>query len=234
MSDKGVSYYLTGTQKDIINIPHWDPEVDEKELEITKSLAPVFEMGQTCEFCVNQITKKRKKDHDCIFEKGSYHPMRVYTREKLIRIFNDKKMGINCERATFNCCIQISKSKSDNVNWKCKEFKERYKNKALSVIFNLTNKKNPKLLQKIMNGEVKPIQVPFMSFREMFPEKWEGLYGGMYTVIIKPMDDVKDSILTCGKCKLNKVHYYQLQTRSADEPMTTFCTCTNCGNRWKF
>lgn len=39
---------------------------------------------------------------------------------------------------------------------------------------------------------------------------------------------------TCGKCKQKKVSYYQMQTRSADEPLTTFCTCENCGNRWKF
>jgi transcription elongation factor S-II len=26
----------------------------------------------------------------------------------------------------------------------------------------------------------------------------------------------------------------QMQTRSADEPMTTFVTCVNCGNKWKF
>jgi len=37
----------------------------------------------------------------------------------------------------------------------------------------------------------------------------------------------------CGKCKQRKCKYYQLQTRSADEPMTTFVTCVNCGNRWK-
>jgi DNA-directed RNA polymerase subunit M/transcription elongation factor TFIIS len=36
----------------------------------------------------------------------------------------------------------------------------------------------------------------------------------------------------CGKCKSRKCSYYQLQTRSADEPMTTFVTCTNCNNRW--
>ena len=38
----------------------------------------------------------------------------------------------------------------------------------------------------------------------------------------------------CGKCKQKRVSYSQAQTRSADEPMTTFCECQNCGNRWKF
>ena len=37
----------------------------------------------------------------------------------------------------------------------------------------------------------------------------------------------------CGKCKSKKCTYYQLQTRSADEPMTTFVTCLDCGNRFK-
>ena len=40
--------------------------------------------------------------------------------------------------------------------------------------------------------------------------------------------------MQCGKCKEEKVHYTQAQTRSADELMTTFCECQNCGNRWKF
>lgn len=40
--------------------------------------------------------------------------------------------------------------------------------------------------------------------------------------------------MQCGKCKFMKVAYSQAQTRSADEPMTTFCECMNCGNRWKF
>ena len=38
----------------------------------------------------------------------------------------------------------------------------------------------------------------------------------------------------CGKCRQRKCTYYQMQTRSADEPMTTFVTCINCNNRWKF
>lgn len=30
-----------------------------------------------------------------------------------------------------------------------------------------------------------------------------------------------------------KCSYYQMQTRSADEPMTTFVRCVACGNRWR-
>ena len=38
----------------------------------------------------------------------------------------------------------------------------------------------------------------------------------------------------CGKCKQRKCTYFQMQTRSADEPMTTFVQCVNCNNRWRF
>ena len=41
-------------------------------------------------------------------------------------------------------------------------------------------------------------------------------------------------MFTCGRCKQKKCTYSQLQTRSCDEPMTTFVTCTVCGNIWKF
>ena len=37
----------------------------------------------------------------------------------------------------------------------------------------------------------------------------------------------------CRKCGSRKCSYYELQTRSADEPMTQFFTCLDCKNRWK-
>ena len=42
------------------------------------------------------------------------------------------------------------------------------------------------------------------------------------------------SMFKCNKCKLNNCTYFQMQTRSADEPMTTFVSCLNCENRWRF
>ena len=37
----------------------------------------------------------------------------------------------------------------------------------------------------------------------------------------------------CRKCGSRKCSYYEMQTRSADEPMTQFFTCLDCANRWK-
>ncbi|XP_054159424.1 DNA-directed RNA polymerase III subunit RPC10-like [Oppia nitens] len=37
----------------------------------------------------------------------------------------------------------------------------------------------------------------------------------------------------CPKCEHTRAYFMQLQTRSADEPMTTFYRCCSCGHRWK-
>ena len=42
-----------------------------------------------------------------------------------------------------------------------------------------------------------------------------------------------DSMTACRRCKELKVDYFQMQTRSADEPMTVFYNCKACGYRWK-
>ena len=46
-------------------------------------------------------------------------------------------------------------------------------------------------------------------------------------------DLLQASLFTCGRCKSVKTTSTQKQTRSADEPMTVFVLCLNCGKRWK-
>jgi transcription elongation factor S-II len=54
----------------------------------------------------------------------------------------------------------------------------------------------------------------------------------METARLKQDEDYT-GMFQCGKCKSKKTTYYQMQTRSADEPMTTYVTCLGCNNRWK-
>lgn len=50
----------------------------------------------------------------------------------------------------------------------------------------------------------------------------------------KDEDDDEESNIKCGKCKNNKKFaIFSRQIRSADEPMTLFVTCSQCGNHWR-
>jgi len=57
----------------------------------------------------------------------------------------------------------------------------------------------------------------------------------------KQVDDVLGGVdmhadttaATCEKCEHGRAYFYQLQTRSADEPMTIFYRCVNCAYQWR-
>jgi len=75
-----------------------------------------------------------------------------------------------------------------------------------------------------------------MTHHELLPEKWSLLIEAKskrdknkFEVNMSAATDV----FTCRKCKGNQCTYYQMQTRSADEPMATFVTCLECSTRWK-
>ena len=51
--------------------------------------------------------------------------------------------------------------------------------------------------------------------------------------IVNP-PNVQEGVYECSKCKSKKTYLFQLQTRSGDEGFTTYVTCVNCGNKWKF
>lgn len=45
--------------------------------------------------------------------------------------------------------------------------------------------------------------------------------------------NVPETDATCPHCHNKRAYYMQLQTRSADEPMTVFYKCTACKEQWK-
>ena len=87
-----------------------------------------------------------------------------------------------------------------------------------------------------MSDTLKAKTLAFMTHQELNPDKWKKLIETKMKrdkIIYDTKIAASTDTFTCGKCKSNECTYYQMQTRSADEPMTTFVTCINCGNRWK-
>ena len=118
------------------------------------------------------------------------------------------------------------------------ETQEAYKSKVRSLFQNLKNKANPSLRVCVLEGEITPERFVVMTHEDLKSaeqkakdEKYEkeNEKGRQRP---KPAKAISLTF-ECGKCKQKKVTYSQAQTRSADEPMTTFCECTVCGNVWK-
>ncbi|XP_023954752.1 transcription elongation factor S-II [Bicyclus anynana] len=122
------------------------------------------------------------------------------------------------------------------------EFKNtdmRYKNRVRSRVANLKDPKNPTLRTNFLNGVISASRLAKMTPEEMASDEMKNLREKF---IKEAIDDAqlatvqgtKTEMLKCGKCKKKNCTYNQLQTRSSDEPMTTFVLCNECGNRWKF
>ena len=54
---------------------------------------------------------------------------------------------------------------------------------------------------------------------------------GIDAAQLATVQGTKTDLLKCGKCGKRNCTDNQIQTRSADEPMTTFVLCNECGNR---
>jgi transcription elongation factor S-II len=113
-----------------------------------------------------------------------------------------------------------------------------YRAKLRSLFQNLKNLSNRELGPRVMSGEITAAQFVVMSHEELKSaerrKEDEKLHAENMKKAQVPMAEKSISdALRCGRCGQRKVSYSQAQTRSADEPMTTFCECTVCGNRWK-
>lgn len=140
----------------------------------------------------------------------------------------------NIERSVFNYAIQECLNKKIVPSWNKKEFCVLYIDRLRMFYVNFN--KYPMFLKKIKEGEISPSRLEKITHMEIDEEKWNILIEK-----ILEQERQKDNneghnitnIFQCPKCKACDASYYVMQTRSADEPMTTFITCRVCNKRWK-
>ncbi|XP_028836759.1 transcription elongation factor A protein 3 isoform X8 [Denticeps clupeoides] len=142
-----------------------------------------------------------------------------------------KDYGVNCEA--------MASEIEDYIYQENKATDMKYKNRVRSRISNLKDPKNPNLRKNVLAGAIDLMRIATMSAEEMASDELKHLRNVMTQEAIREHQMAKTGgtttdLLQCGKCKKKNCTYNQVQTRSADEPMTTFVLCNECGNRWKF
>ncbi|PVD22905.1 hypothetical protein C0Q70_16165 [Pomacea canaliculata] len=121
------------------------------------------------------------------------------------------------------------------------EFKNtdiKYKNRVRSRVANLKDSRNPQLRQNVLIGLISPEKIAAMTAEEMASDEMKQLRAKLTKEAINDHQMAKTGgtctdLFKCGKCGKSNCTYNQVQTRSADEPMTTFVLCNMCGHRWK-
>jgi transcription elongation factor S-II len=143
------------------------------------------------------------------------------------------------ERGIFNATLQDSKHRLLRCVWENPEFQTMYEITAKRAISNVDGHSyvgNARLLTRLREGEFAPHDIPFMTYSDLYPEKWHTLSEAAMKREAK-MLEVDKSMATdmfrCSRCGKRQCTYYEMQTRSADEPMTQFIRCLNCGKQWR-
>ncbi|XP_071757724.1 transcription elongation factor A protein 3 isoform X3 [Centroberyx gerrardi] len=149
-----------------------------------------------------------------------------------LRTDNDyKDFGANCD----GMAAEIE----DHIYQESKATDMKYKNRVRSRISNLKDPKNPGLRRNVLAGAIDLHRIATMTAEEMASDELKQLRNVLTQEAIREHQMAKTGgtttdLLQCGKCRKKNCTYNQVQTRSADEPMTTFVLCNECGNRWKF
>ena len=157
---------------------------------------------------------------------------RLNVSQRLNVLLKNESNSCNLEKGIYNATIQEANDKKIVKKWENNKFVTLYINRLRSIYFNLTDE----LVEKVNNKTIKAHEIAYMTHQELKPAKWAKLIEAKkmkdenrYT----PKIEASTDNFTCYKCKSKKCTFYQLQTRSADEPMTTFVTCLDCGKHWK-
>ncbi|XP_070961739.1 transcription elongation factor A protein 3-like isoform X9 [Oncorhynchus clarkii lewisi] len=144
---------------------------------------------------------------------------------------NFKEFGTNCD--------SMAAEIEDHIYTEMGSTDMKYKNRVRSRISNLKDPKNPGLRRNVLAGGIELRRFAIMSAEEMASDELKQLRNNLTKEAIREHQLSKTSgtisdLFQCSKCGKKNCTYNQMQTRSADEPMTTFVLCNECGNRWKF
>jgi len=154
---------------------------------------------------------------------------------KINEYIQDDIKSINIEKSIYNFSIKEATYMKVVKKWDNEYFVIIYTSRLRSIYQNIKN--NPTFLEKIKKNDITYDELSNITHQEMFPEHWDELIKEKIKMDKKLFDEKKiesmSDLIKCKKCKGRECTYYELQTRSCDEPATQYYTCLLCDFKWK-
>jgi DNA-directed RNA polymerase subunit M/transcription elongation factor TFIIS len=175
------------------------------------------------------------------------HALREYARGKLATALGAGAIGRNAEISILNWAVKTTKGLGHEASWESLEFRRRYKLKLLWLLKEMERETKvfttlgvegdrvtfqytvlPQLVGRLRRKELDVKNIANYSADVLWPA---GPYSqtmfklrekDMAMEAAKAKEEDYEGLFKCGKCKSTKTTYYQMQTRSADEPMVRF------------
>ena len=154
------------------------------------------------------------------------HHANVYVEHPLRSLVEERFGSADIETAILRRCVADASKWFVDIDWETPVFREMYRMRAMNLYRcrQLANSMSPEEFANTSELDRHPER--WAELLKKVAEKDKALYSRKTTANI---------LMYCSGCKKKtNCDYYQMQTRSADEPMTTFVTCLECDKRWKF
>lgn len=142
-------------------------------------------------------------------------------------------VAINLEKGVFNYTIRESNFRKLVKKWENPAFAQIYIDRLRTIYNNIHSQT---VVEGLCSGDILPQGVAFMTHQEIQPEKWNPLIEKKTKRDASKCDKkvgASTAMFTCSRCQSKNCTYYEMQTRSADEPATIFITCLNCDKHWR-
>jgi len=164
---------------------------------------------------------------------------RQFVVDKLDYYIKNVSISRNIEKSIYNYTLQLSSKRNITRSWENPLFLKLYLSKVRNIYTNIKPDsyiKNTNFLKRILNKDINVECISQMTRMDIFPENWKELIDKKVkidTLKSKLKPEAMTDQFKCNRCGSRSTSYYEVQTRSADEPMTQFITCLDCGNHWK-
>jgi DNA-directed RNA polymerase subunit M/transcription elongation factor TFIIS len=143
------------------------------------------------------------------------------------------------ERCIYMATLRTAGQRHVGKTWSHPPFVDIYRTVAKHISSNLYPNSyvhNKELFDRYKAGHVSLQEISEADPYSLFEARWYDSIVAQQVREKRQLEGNKamatDRFL-CGRCHKRECTYYEMQTRSADEPMTIFITCLNCGKHWR-